>query len=254
MIEFLFILMMTLLCVVAPFYIPTRRWSFDYGGHTIKIINYTAHEVVYIDGVKQPQTRTSPVFQLSHAEHRVVMPNGEILDVCIEAHGLTVVCQAFHNDLLVYDSADRTHNRRLKRRSPSGLQKREDPRWPAAQQLLTELTNSDREEVVMASQKLSLSLRTRFTELEKLHSSIEAYKNLGQSNDEEMEAHLAQGEERVQMLLRLLQELHFNNTSNQDQAPPPEIIDVIMQLKAEREVESRLKSKKEKNRRQQKDL
>ena len=253
MIEFLFILLAVLLLVVGPFFLPTRRWSFEYGGHTIKIINYAAHEVVYIDGVKQPKTRTSPSFQLSHAEHRVVLPSGEVLDICIEAHGMTVVCQAFHNEKLVYDSADRTLNRRRKKSTPVEAQKTEDPRWTAAQQLLAELGGSEREEVVLASQKLLESLRTRFAELEKLHNSIEAYKTLGQSNDEEMEAHLARGEERVQLLLRMLQELHFNSTSNQEQAPPLEIIDVIMQLKAEREVESRIQSKKAKNRRQQKE-
>ncbi|MEC7987267.1 MAG: hypothetical protein VX278_19005 [Myxococcota bacterium] len=242
-----YILIMTivaagLLIAGLPFFLPTKRWDFEFKGYNINIKNYAAHEKVYIDGVKQNKTRTSP-FRPTHAEHTITLPNGENIDIFVDAHGATVTCQAFHKEQLIYDSLDRTLSRRKSNQTSSDNQIEEDPRWTTAQVLLKELHASEREEVVIASQKLQKGLRVQFDELKKIHAALAAYETLGQTNDGEMEERVAESEQRVQQLLRLLQELHFNSTSNQGSPPAPEILDVIMQLKAEREVEDRTRSK-----------
>ena len=79
-----------------------------------------------------------------------------------------------------------------------------------------------------------------FEELTRTQKSIEAYKALGQEIEEHMLERLDHNEARIQDFLKILSELHFNSTthSEQEHPIPAKILDVILQLKAEREVES----------------
>ena len=214
--------------------IPHRTWKFEHAGHQIVIKNYSLHEVIYLNGEQIKETKVSS-FNFTAAEHKLLLPSGEEINIYIETDGTSVFCQALSDETLLFDSQER---KRKGKKAQSITPKKEDPRLVAANTLLDELFTSRTEDVIESSKQLRSALHIAFDRLEKSKRSMEAYKAIDPVAQPELEKVVAEHEAKLQQLLKVVKDLHYTVTkdSADDIIIPDDVQNVLLFLKAEQEV------------------
>ena len=126
----------------------------------------------------------------------------------------------------------------LYRRKKESIEKNQNPRLVAAQKLLLELKESDREEVVVAAEQLETSLRSSFEHLQSTKETLQTYQEMGESVEGQKKL-IEQQERNIQELFTGVKELHFmvNNDQEAQQSVPKSVSELLLHLKAENEVD-----------------
>lgn len=174
-------------------FVPFNRWIFQHQGRRIEVRNFGLTESVRVDGVVVPESRVAGDF-VSFATHAIPFSNGESLIIEITTSTFAMRCLARLGTRVVFDSIGQ----------PATLPLVDDPRWEAAQTLLSEL--DDHPSTARSAATLRRVLERGFLSLSKTRRLAEAHRTLG---SDDLGNAVAQHERKVRDALELLRQLHL---------------------------------------------
>ena len=192
------LLLLVLAMIVVLSRVPLHRWTFEHHGHRVEIRNYALREVIAVDGIDQPDTRTRGN-RLTEALHTVALPDGTRLRVWIGASGFGVGCRVDDGSRTVFQTG--VGMPPVTTPQPASV---DDPRLVAARVLLADIATVDPEAAATLTAALERMVQAELG----ARSVVDAHTALGGNVDDAADL-LADRTHGLDELLSKLRALHL---------------------------------------------
>ncbi|MCO4771916.1 MAG: hypothetical protein KDA24_17930 [Deltaproteobacteria bacterium] len=220
---FLFLALAIVSCWVLCHHAVAGRWRFFVGETQIQVTNYFLRETIDVDHRRIEDSRVAGD-RVTWAEHLVVVEGREVL---IRISGeLSVGCQAWIGDQLVFDSRQYARQSSGRRSSPvttrstvsgprAGVEA--DPRRTPVDTLAASVRSSDDPERVARVVALQAEIGGLLGRIERIHQAAEDHSALGGAQD--VESMVADLEAQISGPLAELRALHLDELGGTSRQP-----------------------------------